>query len=127
VVRKTEKNCELCDRVFQAELRAVRQGWGRFCGALCARRNNQVLATKAITTKEGWRARKNEKRKTVFRHKDNARDAVGRALRSGKLEKMPCTRCGSLTVEAHHHDYSKPLEVVWMCRRCHCLEHKKRE
>lgn len=27
----------------------------------------------------------------------------------------------------HHPDYSKPLEVVWMCRPCHLAEHKRLE
>ena len=30
-----------------------------------------------------------------------------------------------LKVEAHHEDYSKPLEVVWLCRLCHMHRHNK--
>lgn len=52
--------------------------------------------------------------------KKAAHVAVGNAVRSGKLEKRPCTFCGTTDpVEAHHHDYSKPLDVTWLCKPCH--------
>ena len=43
------------------------------------------------------------------------------AVRTGKVEKSKrCWVCGLLGyVEAHHEDYAKPLEVVWVCRKCH--------
>lgn len=58
------------------------------------------------------------------RYKHEARWKVSRALASGKLLKNPCA-CGSMDVEAHHSDYSKPLDVLWLCRGCHVLEHRK--
>jgi hypothetical protein len=54
-----------------------------------------------------------------------ARLAVARALKSRALVKHACA-CGSRKVEAHHHrGYSKEreLDVVWLCRRCHNVEH----
>lgn len=49
-----------------------------------------------------------------------ARYAVSNALRDGKLERKPCAFCHSDgAVEAHHHDYSRPLDVTWLCRPCH--------
>lgn len=51
--------------------------------------------------------------------------AVSVAVKSGKLVKPSCcVLCGdSLFIEAHHEDYSKPLEVRWLCRYCHNLVH----
>ena len=48
-----------------------------------------------------------------------ARIAVGNAVRDGRLTKQPCDVCGVLKVEAHHEDYSKPLEVRWLCNMHH--------
>jgi len=39
-------------------------------------------------------------------------------LRNGVISKKPCW-CGDKEVQAHHPDYSKPLEVVWLCKLHH--------
>ena len=37
-----------------------------------------------------------------------------------------CSKCNKkVKVDGHHYDYSKPLEVVWLCRKCHKEEHAK--
>ena len=33
-------------------------------------------------------------------------------------------RCGVVKVQAHHEDYTKPLEVTWLCSACHAKVHK---
>lgn len=48
---------------------------------------------------------------------------VSNAIRYGKLSKSPCEVCGNLDVHGHHDDYSKPLEVRWLCARHHALYH----
>lgn len=54
------------------------------------------------------------------RHPDKvrARRIVYKMRYEGKLTKKPCF-CGSKKVEAHHDDYTKPLEIVWLCKRHH--------
>ena len=54
----------------------------------------------------------------------NASMAVDLAVKLGHLEKPDhCLGCGKPSSEsrvtAHHHDYTKPLEVVWVCSTCH--------
>ena len=46
------------------------------------------------------------------------------ARKSGRLVAEPCLFCGATPSEAHHHDYSLPLEVTWLCRRHHGLIHR---
>lgn len=54
-----------------------------------------------------------------------AHRAVTNAVRSGKLVRQPCERCGEIKSLAHHEDYDKPLEVVWLCQPCHKQRHKE--
>lgn len=54
----------------------------------------------------------------------NATSKVQTALLSGKIEPQPCEICGESRAYAHHDDYSKPLEVRWLCKRHHVEWHK---
>jgi len=46
------------------------------------------------------------------------------AIRSGKLSRRNCEKCGADKTEAHHDDYSKPLDVRWLCKTCHGAVHR---
>lgn len=55
-----------------------------------------------------------------WRHKngyerDKVRTKVFKAIKKGILKRQPCFICDNPLVEAHHPDYSKPLEVIWLC------------
>jgi hypothetical protein len=41
------------------------------------------------------------------------------AANQANFSPRPCAHCGAEPAEKHHPDYNKPLEVVWLCRRCH--------
>jgi len=51
---------------------------------------------------------------------------TGNAIRSGALiRQLNCSVCDSTTkVEGHHDDYTKPLEVRWLCEACHKEWHR---
>ena len=53
-----------------------------------------------------------------------AHTMVHNHLRDGKLHRKPCERCGAPKAHAHHDDYSKPLDVRWLCRKHHMEHHK---
>lgn len=48
---------------------------------------------------------------------------VGNAIQRQKLKKQPCFVCGETKVDAHHPDYSRPLDVIWLCRPHHIKLH----
>jgi len=73
--------------------------WGRM------NRGRKYLNDKA------WRQRNPEK--------VAAQNAVHYALRKGKLIRLPCEVCGAQPVHAHHDDYSRKLDVRWLCVEHH--------
>jgi hypothetical protein len=66
------------------------------------------------------RIRRNNEYAAANPEKRAAHLALNRAVRDKKLTKLPCAFCGAEeNLEAHHHDYTKPLDVTWLCRPCH--------
>lgn len=76
-------------------------------------------------------------RKWVNRNpeKSRAHQAVRYAISTGKLVRpKTCSKCGNVPTlrrdgrsgfHAHHQDYSKPLQVEWLCAFCHGNERRK--
>lgn len=49
-----------------------------------------------------------------------AHQQVAAAIKRGELTRPEVCGCGnSGPIHGHHPDYSKPLEVIWLCRSCH--------
>lgn len=49
-----------------------------------------------------------------------AHAAVARAIKRGELKRQPCAVCGAVErIHAHHEDYARPLDVVWLCALHH--------
>lgn len=62
------------------------------------------------------------------RYKRNAHNKVKRAIKNGNIVKpCKCEVCGKTNcdIEGHHYDYSKPLDVIWLCTECHGKVHKQ--
>lgn len=63
-------------------------------------------------------------RSPLERQKYLARKTIENHLKAGKLIRRPCERCGAIA-QAHHEDYSKPLEVMWLCPKDHKARHRE--
>jgi len=64
------------------------------------------------------------------RAKNDIRQLVRLAVKTGVLTKPDrCEHCGTTPpphrLHAHHPDYAKPLDVVWLCSYCHGKEHAR--
>jgi len=84
---------------------------------------NREKARKYRSTESGRKKTLEHVKRSIkkHRHKQKARWRVRDALISGKLVKPNCCECCNKQkpLEGHHEDYTKPLEVVWLCRPCH--------
>jgi hypothetical protein len=109
--------CKDCAKVDVRTDRAVNpraRAYDRERSKLPHRRANVARVSKA------WDVRHPERAK--------AQTAAGNAVRDGRLQKPTlCEGCGlPRRLDKHHHDYSKPLVVVWLCKPCHSIADKIR-
>ena len=81
-------------------------------------------------TKNGKEKLKKLKQEWKERNPDKVKaySVVSNSIRDEKLIKPEhCSCCGnktaSINLHAHHHDYSKPLDITWLCITCHAFLH----
>ena len=95
-------------------------------------RNKNLEKVRAYDRERGKipeRIKANTENNRAWREEDKRRSrahhAVSYAIRRGLLDRLPCIRCGDEKSLAHHEDYDKPLEVMWLCQPCHKQRHKE--
>jgi hypothetical protein len=54
-----------------------------------------------------------------LREQRYAHSLTAHAIRIGYLKRRPCAVCGDSNAEAHHNDYSTPLDVIFLCQPHH--------
>lgn len=79
-----------------------------------ARASQPKRKANAIKVINAWKAQ--------FPNRRKAQIILGNAVRDGRIEKQPCFICGEKS-EAHHPDYDRPLDVVWLCPAHHKQVH----
>ena len=82
---------------------------------------------------KGWASRRCSVYVRRFRlsnpEKLAAQLAIRKAVQKGVLVRpSACGDCGlACKPDAHHDDYSHPLNVIWVCRRCHVQRDRARQ
>lgn len=108
-----------------ARSRNPKEDFSRYKG-LCAQNMNRErlleLRRKYNNSAKGKKVKAAYQKRNL--HKAKAHVKVYEALKKGLLVKKYCYFCEREPTEAHHEDYTKPLDVIWMCRRCHRAYHK---
>lgn len=71
-----------------------------------------------------------------FPEQQYAKRKVRTAISNGSLVRPPtCQQCGGgrplrdgrAFIHAHHEDYSRPLDVIWLCPPCHTAIHRAKK
>lgn len=119
--------CKACHRTNVRANRTAKADYYRAFDRARANLPHRVEAREAYAqTPEGKAALRRgtkawERRNPV---KKAANTAVNNAIRDGRLVRQPCEVCGAEKAQAHHDDYSKPLDVRWLCTTHHAEWHK---
>lgn len=89
------------------------------------------VSSRCKACKKGYEKEYRKKRNGYFKEyreknkeKLRAKEKVRYAIKKGLMKIKPCEVCGG-KAEAHHEDYSKPLDVLWLCHTHHMNVHKK--
>lgn len=111
--------CRVCERIADDRHRINK--------AVEIRARNRVQNARRIQDPvyKAYQRRTIRESQKRYPHKQRARQALQRAVRRGAIERPAmCSRCPFIgMIEAHHPDYSKPYDVLWLCKACHELEH----
>ena len=123
-------SCGDCPRCKRA---AYMRAWYRLPGRAEAQRQSQKESRQR---RHGdVLAYDRERPRRYYPEQQKARNTVNKAILRGQLERPKfCESCGSegepfldgrAPIQAHHDDYDKPLEVMWLCRSCHGKRHRR--
>lgn len=95
-----------------------------------SREHTRAIARAAMKRYRAKHAEKIKERKALYKIRNPEKRYARRVIDYHTNEKkdMPrvnvCSQCASIgKMQAHHDDYSKPLEVRWLCSPCHGAYH----
>lgn len=125
----TEKSCRQCGKTLPIDhFYRYKSGLTKLDCKECMIDNWRIRD--ASSERKQWR---NDYRKEHGRRESPehvmAWSLTQRAIRSKKLIRpTACPKCGSTkNIQAHHEDYSKPLDIMWLCQLCHKDHHQKKK
>jgi hypothetical protein len=129
------KRCSYCRKTKPVDQFHRRSNCASGCQSRCKEcRYKTVDQAVKQTANQQWRTKNsvihnaaNQKWRANNRAKTRAHKLLDEAVKNGDLERPDtCERCGlksSRALHGHHRDYSRPLEVLWLCAKCHGAEH----
>lgn len=120
-----EKICRVCYRKRWNDNRAIRKANGTLKSTVMPQEYHSAYLKNWVKGNRGKVIDYAKKARQASPEKAAAREQLNKALKYGRITKQNCIVCNSPESEAHHEDYSKPLEVFWYCRKHHKQIHKK--
>ena len=123
-----KRNCLFCGKEFFTRQYRIDKGYGKYCSLSCSSKNTKKFQSmpmygsdnpnwKGGISKDHMRYKRIQQER--YPEKIKARTLLLRAVKENKMKRGSCIICGDINSHGHHEDYSKPLEVVWVCRKHH--------
>lgn len=130
----TLKTCTKCGAAKAAEEFYVKDKATNRLSGKCKACHMDYVREYRVSHIEDYRAM--DRRRGMLPHRVEARDKweakyperrmanhiVKNAIKRGDLVSLPCIICGK-KAQGHHPDYSRPLDVVWLCPKHHQETH----
>lgn len=113
-IKCRDYRCLACKRIAQNTLNRSRPDIMKLKGKINYIRNKDNF-------KRYWDGKKHD---PIHILKKKARRKVSTEIHAGRLKRKCCEKCGEIKTDAHHSDYSKPLDIKWLCRSCHISQDK---
>lgn len=91
---------------------------------------HQMLSQRIVLRPKTQKGKDNSFYRGGSRSERHVSAIVRRAIKAGHVQrKEACEVCGgeSLKLDAHHCDYNKPLDLMWLCRKCHIDWHRRNQ
>lgn len=118
-------HCKACMGAYadrnREQIRERQRNWARAhpesAAAKYARSTTSVKA-QAVA----WQRASRAAHPDLWRLRGRANGALRRAIKAGQICRPDiCEECGrsGIVIEGAHEDYARPLDVRWLCRRCH--------
>lgn len=120
--KKIEFKCDMCHSICFDNPASYKRKKSHFCSRKCYSEFKKKYWTPEMHYAFGSGMSKEEKHKRI-----KARGILNHYLRDKNIIRPSCNVCGHPMAEAHHHDYDRPLDVVWLCFRHHREIHQHSE
>lgn len=121
--------CKECNKIYkrQPKSKEYRRQYAKTPRGLEVKKHRDKKYNQS-TLGRAAQQRSNQKYNAENPEKRIAHHKVSNAIRDGKLIVLPCEVCfNTHDIHAHHDDYSKPLDIRWLCRKHHIEHHKSLE
>jgi hypothetical protein len=116
-----EKKKEYNEKYFNENKEEIRKS-----GRMYYRKNKNLLRIKTKKYKKNNREKYrlyNKKFRENNPEKILAQRKLNKAIQRGIIKREPCGKCKKKNSQGHHFDYTKPLEVIWLCPVHHSEVH----
>ena len=127
-----KKRCPKCNKEYPETLEFFgkrKKGFQSYCRK-CKKLDDRNYSRRYREEFPEWKKKDNKRNAELisklvkkyykkYPERKKAQEIFNREIKKGKIKRQSCVICGKPNAYGHHPDYSKPLEVIWLCQKHH--------